>query len=106
MPQTFLYLPKDFAGLPSHEVGSYAKEISNLSISGVPLTKSVVIPLNTLKIIAQANNLQAKVYKLIQETDYSSSISKQKTANTIKQLIKKQSIPKELAVKFIDTYHN
>jgi len=106
MPQTFLYLPKDFAGLPSHEVGSYAKEISNLSISGVPLTKSVVIPLNTLKIIAQANNLQAKVYKLIQETDYSSSISKQKTANTIKQLIKKQSIPKELAVKFLDTYHN
>lgn len=106
MSKSFLYLPADFNKLPSHEVGSYAKELSKFQNLGIPLTKSAVLPKNTLKIIAQANNLQAKIYKLVQETDYSSSSSKEKTCNEIERLIKKQSIPKELGHELLETYHN
>ena len=106
MSNTFLYLPGDFDQLPVSEVGAYAKELSKLKNIGIPLTKTIVLPQNTLKVIAQANNLQAKIYKLVQETDYSSSSSRENTSKKIEHLINKQKIPKELAHKLLDTYHN
>lgn len=106
MPQQFIYLPTEFSGFPSIEIGTYAKNISQLLQLGVNVPKSAVIPLNTLKIIAQANNLQVIAYKLLKETDYSSEVSKNKTCERLKHLIKRQQIPRELASKLLDLYHN
>lgn len=107
MSQTFLYLPTEYAKVPSNELGSFVKQLSILqNIPGISLPKSIVIPTNTLKIIAQANNLQAKIYKLIQEIDYSSSISKENAFKKVEHLITKQSIPKKLADTLLKTYHD
>ncbi len=105
MSKAFIYLPDSFASVSTYEVGTYAKELSNLESFGTPLPRAIVIPHNTLKIIAQANNLQAKIYKLIQEIDYSSSISKEKAQKQLTHLITRQSIPKELATELLETYH-
>lgn len=105
MSQPFVYLPQQFAKASTFEVGTYAKEISNYIEWGIPVPKTVVIPHNTLKIIAQANNLQAKIYKLLQETNFSSSLSKTNAYKRIQHLITRQSIPKELASQLLKTYH-
>ncbi len=106
MSQTFVYLPKDFFELPSSEVGNYAAEFSKLGRYGVPIVKIAVVPINTLKIIAEANNLQAKIYKIVQETNYSSSQSKEASCQKIEHLISKQVIPKALADELLNIYHN
>lgn len=106
MPQPFVYLPQQFAKASTFEVGSYAKEISSYLEWGIPVPKTAVIPHNTLKIIAQANNLQAKIYKLLQETDFTSSLSKSNTYKKIQHLITRQSIPRELASQLLKTYHD
>ncbi len=106
MSKAFIYLPSDFAKVSTYEVGTYAREFATLETLGIPLPKSIIIPHNTLKIIAQANNLQAKVYKLIQETDYSSTISKEKACKQLIHLITRQSIPKELADELLAIYHD
>lgn len=105
MPRTFVYLPIQINKVPTRQVGAYAVELSKLNRTGALLPKYIVIPQDTLKIIAQANNLQAKAYRLIQETNYASETSKNNTCKKLKQLITKQSIPKKLAKELLDTYH-
>ncbi|GIK83619.1 MAG: hypothetical protein BroJett025_02410 [Patescibacteria group bacterium] len=105
MTQTFVYLPSDFALASTFEVGTYAKELALLIEGGVLLPKAIVVPKNTLKIIAQANNLQAKIFKLVQETNYLSSLSREETKKKIQHLITRQSIPHELAAHLLKTYH-
>ncbi|MBP7842493.1 hypothetical protein KA017_00635 [Candidatus Woesebacteria bacterium] len=105
MSKAFIYLPDSFAKVSTYEVGTYAKELAALDSLGIPVPKSIVIPHNTLKIIAQANNLQAKIYKLIQEIDYSNSVSKEKARKQLMHAIQRQSIPKELASELLSHYH-
>jgi phosphoenolpyruvate synthase/pyruvate phosphate dikinase len=105
MSQKFIYLPSEFDTCSSHDVGTYAKEFEQLNSLGITIPKMIVIPQNTLKVIAQANNLQAKIYKLVQETNFSSRLSKNKTKRHIKHLIYSQRIPKELASQLLDNYH-
>ncbi len=106
MSTKFIYLPTEFDAYSTHDVGTYAKEFVQIRSLGVNVPKMVVIPQNTLKVIAQANNLQAKIYKLIQETNFSSRLSKNKTRRHIKHLIYSQRVPKELALELLGTYHN
>lgn len=101
----FIYLPDSFAKVSTYEVGTYAKELANLEGLDIPLPKSIIIPHNTLKIIAQANNVQAKVYKLVQNTDYSNSRSKEQAKKQLRKAIQEQSIPKELASELLSIYH-
>ena len=104
MSQLLLYLLKDFVHAPTNEVGTLAKALTQFETISVQLPRAAVIPKNTLKIIAQANNLQAKVYKLLQETNYSSDISKEKACEKLQHLITLQVIPKELARVLLQTY--
>jgi phosphoenolpyruvate synthase/pyruvate phosphate dikinase len=106
MSQRFLYLPTEISHFPTYEVGNYAKELSSLESLEIKLPKFTVIPVQSLKTIAQANNLQAKAYKLIQEIDYSSSESKNLAIIKLEKLIQKQKIPKKLAEVFLSAYHD
>lgn len=105
MSQKFIYLPSEFDTCSSHEVGTYAKEFEQINSLGFTTPKMVVIPQNTLKVIAQANNLQAKIYSLIQETNFTSRLSKNNTKRHIHRLIYSQRVPQELATQLLETYH-
>lgn len=105
MLEKFLFLLEEFSAANTAEIGTNAKMISKLRSAGVVVPKSLVIPKNTLKVIAHANNISVKVFKIIQETDFQSAVSKSKSASKLNHLIKRQSIPKELAKSLLKTYH-
>lgn len=105
MAEKFIYLSNEFGSVASHLIGDTATELFELERAGVNTPKSLVIPVNTLKIIAQANNLQAHCYTLLQNTTFSSSLSVTKTADQLKKLVEKQTVPKDLGSQLLKTYH-
>lgn len=105
MAQKFIYLSNEFGSLASHTLGEAASRLSELQKTNINVPKSVLVPTNTLKIIAQANNLQAHCYKLIQNTSFASIISKNTTSEQIKKLITKTRVPKELGSELLKVYH-
>jgi phosphoenolpyruvate synthase/pyruvate phosphate dikinase len=106
MSNTFVYLPSKSNKVLTPQVGAYALELEKLSQKGVLIPKYAIVPQETLKIIGQANNLQAQVYKLLQEINYSSDVSKNTVCKKLQHLITKQSIPQKLAQELLSVYHN
>lgn len=105
MNQKFIILPDEFSKTATSVVGSSAKHLAALSDLGIMVPASIVIPQNTLKIIGQANNLQTKIYKLIQDNNFQSSLAKEKTKKQLVHIIRTQRIPNELAKNLLKTYH-
>jgi len=105
MQKKCFILLEEFSKKPTAQIGQVSKSISKLFTLGVSVPKAICIPPKTLRLIAKANNLDIKIHKLIQETDFTSSLSKNKTASKIKQLISKQRIPQELSTEFLKLYH-
>jgi phosphoenolpyruvate synthase/pyruvate phosphate dikinase len=110
MKTKLIYSIDDYLDEPTVQVGHHAKKIAELFETGSKTPKSIVIAKETLKTIAHANNLQAKIYKLIQSTKFGENASKTKTAQKIKNLIIQQSIPREIGKILLDNiephFHN
>lgn len=107
--QQFFITQENFADHPESEVGSLAKKRAKLLNYGFNLHKSLVIPVRTLKLIAQANNLSDKLNIIFHQ--HSSQINVDQTEifklnQKITELITNQTVPKNLAEAFIDIYHN
>lgn len=104
MPNKFLYQLADFHSRPTTEIGVHARMFATLSENGIPVPKMLCIPIETLKLIAHANNLQAQLYAVVSSSEFNNESLKKKTADKIRKLISKQSIPHELALSFVQLY--
>lgn len=104
MHKNFFYLLSDFTAQPTVEIGVYARALGKLLEHELIAPKAVCIPKNTLKIIAQANNLQPKIYSIVSDINFQNTASRQNAALKIRQLIEAQRVPKNLAEAFLDIY--
>lgn len=104
MPNKFLYQLADFNSRPTAEIGVHARMFATLSEQGIPVPKMLCIPVETLKLIAHANNLQAQIYSVVSSCEFNTESLKKKTAERIKKLVATQSIPHELALNFVKLY--
>jgi phosphoenolpyruvate synthase/pyruvate phosphate dikinase len=96
---------RDVSNYSSRQVGKYALELNRISTANIKTTDGFVIPVETIKRIAHHNNLLEKI-KVIEETnDWQSDLLESKLQKKIRQLIKNQDIPEDVAQDIIKTYH-
>lgn len=104
MSKKFFLLLEEFSTKPKAEIGEWAKSLSRLFSVGIQMPNIICIPTNTLKLIAQQNDLINKIKKLINETNYESSQAKNKIIPNLKKLVIKQSIPTDISKEFLNIY--
>ena len=106
MQRNFFYFLEDFSNQSPAEIGGHSHILEQIQAHNFTAPRAVCVPKNTLKLIAQANNLQPKVYQLLSETNFTNTTSREKGKTTLQKLIGTQRIPKSLADTFLDTYLN
>lgn len=93
-----------FLKFSKSEVGLYALELANLAKNNIPLPLTYCIPVQTLKTIAQHNNLTSKFEQIVNNTNLQAQTELNQAIKQIQVLIREQVYPHQVSKKLLQFY--
>lgn len=94
----------DFKSLKNETQDKTLKKLVNLYQLQLDIPKTVCLGINSLKAIAEANNLRAKIFKLTQDTRFTDPVSQTNFKKHLLNIFLKLEIPREISQEIIKTY--
>ncbi|MCA9369119.1 hypothetical protein KC721_02385, partial [Candidatus Woesebacteria bacterium] len=105
MKNRFILLPRDFSSTPDRDLGVFGTEQKKLLLKDIDIPKVAIIPLKTLKSIADANRIPDHISSVLSQTNFSDPVACTKLKKTITQTIEQAKIPREIIQELGEIYH-
>lgn len=86
-------------------VGEKAWQLGQLAQQGFPQPQTFVLPTSTLNTIADHNQVRSKIKDILSVTDWTDRTSLQQSIQQLKQVIKSQHIPSDIAHQLLEAYY-